>query len=96
MHRTRRKANITKKRQASACRFFGLPERIRTADTKRRRLVLYPAELRVVILIDLSIIPSFTSVVNTEGVKKYKFFANTPSAFAKSLTFPFAYCIITK
>ena len=26
--------------------FFGAPERIRTADPKLRRLVLYPAELR--------------------------------------------------
>ena len=37
----------SKKEKAACATFlFGLPERIRTADTKRRRLVLYPAELR--------------------------------------------------
>ena len=40
---------VQTKQQASfeACRFVGAPWRIRTVDTKRRRLVLYPAELMV-------------------------------------------------
>ena len=41
-------------------RSFGAPWRIRTVDTKRRRLVLYPAELMVRILVCDGIIPHFS------------------------------------
>ena len=37
----------TKKRQPQGLSFFGVPDWIRTNDTRRRRPVLYPAELRI-------------------------------------------------
>ena len=39
--------NYTKKGQPQGLSFFGVPDWIRTNGTKRRRLVLYPTELRI-------------------------------------------------
>ena len=49
------------KKSTCSCKCFGTPWRIRTVDTKRRRLVLYPAELMVRILVCDGIIPYFYS-----------------------------------
>ena len=50
-----------KKSKSCDLDFFGTPWRIRTVDTKRQRLVLYPAELMVRILVCDGIIPYFYS-----------------------------------
>ena len=59
--------------------FFGTPWRIRTVDTKRRRLVLYPAELMVHICCD-GIISHFVPDCKPFRAKKYAA-ANFPSLF---------------
>lgn len=41
---------------------FGAPEWIRTIDTQRRRLVLYPTELRVLVVLLYYLMPDFAKV----------------------------------
>ncbi len=57
---------LNKKRQISIeiCRFFGLPERIRTFDLQSRSLTRYPAEPRADIKLILSIISHRAYIFN--------------------------------
>ena len=54
--------------------FFGVPDWIRTNGTKRRRLVLYPAELRIRVHLKAFLFYYFSTAHASVSAKDFNFY----------------------